>query len=149
MVRTNNKESDMSSSIRSARSQTRAGAGAALLASLALVVMACSGATSSNLPTLPGVNVPTLPPGGAGSACLDADTMAIIDQLKATGADVPTILAANKDKLIASLNQLQPTDSAVVAWRDALVAAIRSDNADAVAAQVKLLANGQVTIPPC
>ena len=86
---------------------------------------------------------------GAASACLDAPTIAILDQLKADGADIPSLLAANKDKLIAGLNQFQPTDSAVVAWRDALVAAIRSGNADVVAAQVAILANGQVSIPAC
>ena len=134
----------MHESTRSTR--TRAGLGAVLLASLALAVGACAGASASNVPTLPG-NVPTVP--AAGSACLDAETKAIVDQLKATGADVPTILAANKDKLIAGLNKLQPTDAAVVTWRDALVAAIRSDDATTVAAQVALLSNGQVTIPPC
>jgi hypothetical protein len=139
MVRMNNKEASMPASIRPAR--TRAGAGAIVLAALALTLGACSGVSSSA--------VPTLPPGGATSACVDAPTMAILDQLKADGADVPTLLAANKDKLIAGLNQFQPTDSAVVTWRDALVAAIRSGNADVVAAQVAILANGQVTIPAC
>ena len=134
----------MNDSIRSTR--TRAGAAIVAFAALALSLGACSGAGASALPS---VNVPTLPPSGAAGACLDTQTMAILDQLKATGADTPAILAANKDKLIAGLNQLQPTDSAVVAWRDALVAAIRSDNAQTVAAQVALLANGQVTIPPC
>src|SRR5258705_9463996 len=117
--------------------RTRAGTGAALLVSIALVLGGCAGATASS--------IPTPPPGGAASACLDAPTMAILDQLKADGADVPSLLASNKDKLIAGLNQFQPTDSAVVAWRDALVAAIRSGNADVVAAQVAILANGQVT----
>jgi hypothetical protein len=128
--------------------RTRACAGLALLTAVTLGLGACSGTTASNIPTLPGVDV-TVPPGGAGSACLDQATIAILDQLKATGADVPSLLAANKDKLIAGLNQMQPTDSALVTWRDALVAAIRSDNADAVATQVALLANGQVTIPAC
>jgi hypothetical protein len=122
--------------------RTRAGAGAALLASLAIALAACAGAGASALPS---VNIPTLPPGGAASACLDAQTLAIIDQLKASGADVPGIVAANKDKLIAGLNQFQPTDSAVAAWRDAFVAAIRAGKADDVAAQVALLANGQAT----
>jgi hypothetical protein len=146
MVVWNIKEFRMSTSLRPTR--TRAGAAAALLAALALGLGACSGTSASNLPTIPG-GVPTLPPGGAGSACLDAPTIAILDQLKASGADVPSLLAANKDKLIAGLNQFQPTDSAVVTWRDALVAAIRAGDADAVAAQVAILANGQVTIPPC
>jgi hypothetical protein len=138
----------MHASARSTR--PHAGAGApVLLASLALALAACSGASASNVPTLPGVNVPTLPPSGAGGACLDAATMTILDQLKATGADTPTILAANKDALIAGLNQFQPTDSAVVTWRDTLVAAIRSDDAQKVATQIAMIANGQVTIPPC
>jgi ABC-type phosphate/phosphonate transport system substrate-binding protein len=139
--------SRMDASIGSTR--PRVGLRLALLAALAMGLGACSGTMASNLPTLPSVELPTLPPGGAGSACLDQQTLAILDQLKATGADVPALLAANKDKLIAGLNQLQPTDSAVVTWRDALVAAIRSDNAQVVATQVALLANGQVSIPAC
>jgi hypothetical protein len=135
----------MHESTRSTR--TRAGAAIVLLAS-ALALAACSTAGASSVPTIPG-NVPTLPPGGAGSACLDATTMAVLDQLKATGADTPTILAANKDALIAGLNQFQPTDSAVVTWRDTLVAAIRSDDAQKVATQIAMVSNGQVTIPPC
>ena len=124
--------------------------GAALLALLTFVASGCAGAGAgaSNLPTIP-AGVPTPPPSGLASACLDADTMAVIDQLKATGADVPTILAANKDRLVASLTALQPADPAAVTWRDALVAAIQSNDANAVAAQVALLSSGQVTIPPC
>ena len=143
----------MHESVRSNR--TRLGAGAALVSSFLFLLGACSGPAASSLPTIAGGvptiagGVPTIPPSGLASACLDTDTMAIIDQLKATGADVPTILAANKDKLTTSLNGLQTTDAAVVAWRDALVAAINSNDAQAVAAQVALLSNGQVTIPPC
>jgi ABC-type phosphate/phosphonate transport system substrate-binding protein len=128
-------------------SRNRLGAGAAMIATLALVLGACSGAGASNVPTVP-AGVPTLPP-GSGSACLDAATLAILDQLKATGADVPAILAANKDKLVAGLNAFQPTDPAVVTWRDALVTAIGSNDAVAVATQVAVLSSGQVTIPPC
>ena len=122
----------------------RAGAGAVLLISLALA--ACSGVGASSLPS---INAPTLPPGGASSACLDAPTMAILDQLKATGADTPTILAANKDELVTGLGKLQSSDPAVIAWRDALVTAIQAGKADDVAAQVALVSSGQVTIPPC
>ena len=128
--------------------RTRLAGGIALLASLAFVLGACSGATASSIPTLP-AGAPTVPPSGLASACFDADTMAVIDQLKATGADVPTILAANKDKLSASLTAMQPADPAVVAWRDALVAAIKSDDAALVAMQISKLSSGQVTIPPC
>lgn len=126
--------------------RVRAGAGAAFLVALALTLGACTGAGTSSVPTLG--NVPTLPP-GSGSACVDAATMAILDQLKATGADVPTILAANKDKLVAGLNQFQPTDPAVKTWRDALVTAINSNDAVAVATQVAVFSSGQVTIPAC
>ena len=136
----------MHESVRSNRA--RLGAGAALVSSFLFLLGACSGPAASALPTIEG-GVPTVPPSGLAGACLDTDTMAIIDQLKATGADVPTILAANKDKLTTSLNGMQSTDAAVVAWRDALVAAINSNDAQAVAAQVALLSNGQVTIPPC
>jgi hypothetical protein len=122
--------------------------GAAFLASLAFVVGACSGAGATNVPTLP-VGVPTVPPSGIASACLDASTVAIFDQFKATGADAPALLAANKDKLLASLSAMQPSDPATTTWRDTLVAAINSGDAQAVAAQIALASNGQVAIPAC
>ena len=127
---------------------TRAGAATALVAALALGLGACSGVSASSIPTLPGT-LPTVPPSGAAGACLDAPTLAIINQLKASGADVPGILAANKDALVTGLGKVQSSDPAVLAWRTALVAAIQAGKADDVAAQVALLANGQVTIPPC
>ena len=126
----------------------RAAAGLALASALAVSLGACAGVSSSTLPTLP-ANLPTVPPSGAAGACLDAPTLAIINQLKASGADVPGILAANKDALVTGLNKVQSSDPAVLAWRTALVAAIQSGKADDVAAQVALFANGQVTIPPC
>jgi hypothetical protein len=132
----------------SPRTRTRLTASVALAASLAFALGACSGAGASSVPTVP-AGVPTLPPSGLASACLDASTMAILDQLKATGADVPTILAANRDKLTSGLAAMQPSDPAVVAWRDALVTAINSNDSNAVAAQIALLSSGQVTIPPC
>ena len=125
----------------------RAAAGVALASALAASLGACAGVSSSSLPTVG--NLPTVPPSGAAGACLDAPTMAIIDQLKASGADVPGILAANKDALVTGLNKLQSSDPAVLAWRTALVTAIQAGKADDVAAQVAVLANGQVTIPPC
>jgi hypothetical protein len=130
------------------RRGVRTVAPAALFAMLLLTLAGCSGAGASSLPTIP-AGVPTVPPSGLASACLDPATMAIVDQLKATGADVPTILAANKEKLVAGLNRLQPSDPAVVTWRDALVTAVGSNDTQAVAAQIALLSSGQVTIPPC
>jgi hypothetical protein len=126
----------------------RLGRGATLVAALAFAVGACAGAGASSVPTLP-VGVPTVPPSGIASACLDAATMAIFEQFKATGADAPALLAANKDKLIASLSAMQPTDPAVVTWRDTTVAAINSGDAQTVAAQIALSSNGQVAIPAC
>ena len=129
----------------------RAVAGVALASALAVSLGACAGVSSSNLPTVG--NLPTVPPSGAAGACLDAPTMAILDQLKASGADVPSILAANKDALVTGLGKLQSSDPAVTAWRDAFVAAVQAGKADDVAAQVALFSNGQVTgqlaIPPC
>jgi hypothetical protein len=75
--------------------------------------------------------------------------MAIIDQLRAAGANVPALLAANKDALIAGLGRLQSSDPTTTAWRDALVGALQSGNMTAAAAEVAKLANGQVTITPC
>lgn len=126
----------------------RAAAGLALASALAVSLGACAGVSSSSVPTLPG-NLPTVPPSGVAGACLDAPTLAIVNQLKASGADVPGILAANKDALVTGLNKVQSSDPAVIAWRTALVTAIQAGKADDVAAQVALLANGQVTIPPC
>ena len=122
--------------------------GVVILAAIALGVSACAGAGASSVPTLP-AGAPTLPPSGLASACLDSDTMAVLDQLKATGADAPTILAANKDKLTSGLQGMQPTDPTVVTWRDALVAAINSNDASAIAAQVAMLSSGQVTLATC
>ena len=50
--------------------------------------------------------------------------MEVIDQLRAPGADVPALLAANKDALITGLEDLESADPATMAWRDALVTAL-------------------------
>jgi hypothetical protein len=96
--------------------------------------------------------IPTLPPNNIASgmaACVDAPTLALIDQLRATGADVPTLLAANKDALIAGLGALESSDPDTTAWRDALVDALESGDADAAADEIARLANDEVTITPC
>jgi hypothetical protein len=117
---------------------------------LALALAACGGTT---LPTsVPSTAIPTVPPdiaSAAAGACVDAPTMAVIDQLRATGADVPTLLAANKDALIAGLNNLESTDPDVTAWRDALVDALESGDMDAAADEIARLANEEVTIAAC
>jgi hypothetical protein len=123
-------------------------AGAAATFTLAVVLAACGGTIPSSVPS---IAVPTLPPNMASgmAACVDAPTQALLDQLKATGADVPTLLEANKDALIAGLNGLESSDPDTTAWRDALVDALESGDADAAADEIARLANNEVTIAPC
>jgi hypothetical protein len=123
-----------------------------LAVAAALGIGACSGGTVPTIPAVPTLGLPTFPPDDMASgttACIDAPTMAIIDQLRATGADVPALLAANKDALILGLDRLESSDPGTTSWRDALVAALESDDIDAAAAEVARLASGEVTITPC
>ncbi len=121
---------------------------------LALSLAACAGGTTaSNIPNdLSSVEIPTFPPDDMASgtgACIDAPTMAIIDQLRAEGADVPALLAANKDALATGLGDLESADPAVTAWRDALLSALTSGDMTAAAAQVALVASNEVALTPC
>jgi hypothetical protein len=121
---------------------------------LAFSLAACGGTSiASNLPgDLESMEIPTFPPDDLASgtaACIDAPTMAIIDQLRAPGADVPALLAANEDALVAGLDDLESADPAVNEWRDALLTALTSDDMTAAAAQIALLAANQVALTPC
>lgn len=120
-------------------------------AALALALAACGGGGS--LPTsIPTDLIPTMPADDLASgtgACIDEPTMAIIDQLRATGADMPALLAQNKDALISGLSDLESSDPTTTAWRDALVDALESDDMTAAAAEIAKLANDEVTITPC
>lgn len=108
-----------------------------------LALAACGG-------TVPTSNVPTIPPVASGAAaCVDAPTMAVIDQIQAAGADAPTLLEANDDALIAGLNALESTDATVTAWRDALVDALEAGDFDAAADEIAKLADGEVDIASC
>jgi hypothetical protein len=119
-------------------------------AAFSLALAACGGST---LPTnAPSIAVPTLPPdmaSAAAGACVDAPTMAIIGQLRATGADAPALLEANKDALIAGLGRLESSDSATTTWRDALVDALEARDFDKAADEIARLANDEVTLTPC
>ena len=119
-------------------------AAAATLA-LAFVLVACGGTMPTSVPS---VSIPTLSADGT-AACVDAPTMAVLDQLRATGADAPTLLEANDDVLIAGLGNLKSTDATVTAWRDALVEALEAGDFDAAADEIARLANGEVTIRSC
>ena len=118
---------------------------AASTLALAFVLVACGG----SLPTsVPSVSIPTLPADGT-AACVDAPTMAVLDQVRATASDAPTLLEANDDALIAGLGNLESTDSTVTAWRDALVEALEAGDFDAAGDEIARLANGEVTIRSC
>jgi hypothetical protein len=121
--------------------------------SLACSMAACSPrATASSVPDLSSVAIPTFPPDDLASgsaACIDADTMAIIDQLRAPGADVPALLAANKDALVSGLADLESSDPKVLEWRDALLSALTSNDMTAAATQIAVLAANQVSLTPC
>ena len=110
-------------------------------------------ATASAIPDdVASMEIPTMPPDDFASgtaACIDAPTMAIIDQLRAPGADVPALLAANDDALISGLSDLESSDPAVLEWRDALLSALASGDMTAGAAQVAALAADEVTLTPC
>ena len=117
-----------------------------LLSVVALGLGACSPGASG----LPSVGVPTLDPNATPvSACVDAATMSVINQLTAADADVPALLAANKDVLILGLNTLQPADAATTTWRDGLVDALESGDLETAAAKVDELASGGVTLAAC
>jgi hypothetical protein len=123
---------------------------AVVAAAFALALAACSGsALSTNVPS---IAVPTLPPdlaSAAAGACVDAPTMAIIGQLRATGADAPALLEANKDALIAGLGRLESDDATTMTWRDALVDALEAGDFDKAADEIARLANDEVTLTPC
>jgi hypothetical protein len=120
---------------------------------LALSLAACAGGTTaSTVPDLSSMEIPTFPPDDMASgtaACIDAPTMAIIDQLRAEGANVPALLETNKDALIAGLGDLESGDPAVTEWRDALLSALTSGDMTAAAAQIALVASNQVQLTPC
>jgi hypothetical protein len=126
----------------------------ALAVAAALALGACAGGTAIPTVGVPtgGIDIPTMPPDDFASgmaACIDAPTMAILDQLRATGADAPALLAANKDALIAGLDDLESSDTATNEWRDALLTALEGDDFDAAALEIAKLANDEVTITPC
>lgn len=123
----------------------------ALFAFAAIGLGACSPGSSAvpSLTVPSGVLPTTNPSGSAMAACVDSATMAVIDQLKAPGADVASILTTNKDALVAGLNSLQPADPATTTWRDALVKALQDGDAAAAKTQVDALAAGGITLTAC
>jgi hypothetical protein len=114
-----------------------------------LIVAGCTGTTPSPSPTASGVVTtaePTSEASGA-AACIDAETAAIIQALRAPGADVETIITEQGDKLVAGLQRFTPPPDATT-WRDELVAAIEDGDAAAVQAQVEMIGS-EVTLQFC
>ena len=155
----------MNDSNETTRTKPARGAGhrvllALAIGALALALAACStggGTLASGVPDdlggMPsGSFIPTFPPDDLASgalACIEPPTMAIIDQLRAPDADVPALLAQNKDALIAGLGDLESADPATTEWRDALLSALSAGDMTAAAAQVAVLVAGDLTITPC
>jgi hypothetical protein len=121
---------------------------AIVLAMSAGIAAACS-STPTTVPSLP-TSVPSLPSSiPSGTGCLDATTMGIITQLQAQGADVPAILAANKDALISGLQGFEPTDQATLTWRDELVAALQAGDLTTAAARISALSTSGIVLAQC
>jgi sugar phosphate isomerase/epimerase len=64
-------------------------------------------------------------------------------------ADVPAILAANKEALISGLQGFQPTDQTTLTWRDQLVAALQASDFTTAAAKVSELATSGIALAQC
>jgi len=98
----------------------------------AAAVAACGGASTSAIPSiaipsnLPSVAVTVEPGGSGGTACVDAATLAVIDQLKAPGADVQALLTSNKDVLIKGVQSMQVNDPTTTTWKNDFVAAVQA-----------------------
>jgi hypothetical protein len=141
------------------RPSIRTGAGLLASVALAIGVVACSSPGASNIPsisiptTLPSIAIPSvavsMDASGNVAACVDPATFAILNSAMASGADVPSILTTNKDALITSLNNFQPTDPAAVMWKSKLVTALQTGSMADAQAQVQALASGQVSVSSC
>jgi hypothetical protein len=125
---------------------------AVALVTAAAGIGACSGTTVPTIPGLPTAGIPTMFPDDLASgtgACIDPATMTIIDRLRAADADIPGLLAANKDALVAGLGRLESSDPATMDWRDALLTALDTGDMDEAAAQVQRLIDDEVQLTPC
>lgn len=116
-----------------------------------LAVGACGGAGAS-VPTVPPSLVPQVTVGAGmsgGTACVDAATLAVFDQLKGSGADVQAILTANKDVLLAGVQSMQVTDPTTTTWKTDLVAALQAGDFTKAADLVAEVSSGGITITTC
>jgi hypothetical protein len=128
----------------------------AIAALFAVAAFAACNNGASSLPsiTIPSFSVPSveasLSLSGSGlTGCVDPATFAILGQLEAQGADVPTLIDQNKPALIAGLQAFQPPDTATGTWRDQLVGALQSNDTATATAKVQMLTSGEVAITSC
>ena len=118
--------------------------------SLAATAVFLLGACTAGASAVPSVDLPTTDPNATPvTACVDAGTKAVLDQLTASGADIPAILEANADVLVAGLQTFQPADEATITWRDDFVAALEAGDMAAAETQVQALISGGVALTAC
>lgn len=103
-----------------------------------LAIGACGGTAGSPASTVSASDATTGPTAGASgaAACIDAEAAAIIEALRAPGADVQAIITEQGATLVAGLQRFSPPPDAM-AWRDELVAGIESGDVPAVLSKVE------------
>lgn len=139
----------------SARSPRRSAA-VGLGFALAFGLGACSGGTvlptGSAVPTVPSsvvIVLPTMPDASDMTACLDANTRALLDQIRSTPADAPALIATNKDAIIDALGELESDDPAVNSWRDSMVTALENADTTNLLILINRFRSGEVMIASC
>ena len=121
-------------------------AGLAVVAAMALGACGAAGAT------VPPSLVPQVTVGAGmsgGTACVDAATLAVFDQLKASGADVQAILTANKDVLLAGIQAMRVTDPTTTTWKNDLVAALQAGDVAKATTLIAQVSSGGISITTC
>jgi hypothetical protein len=121
-------------------------------ATIAALALGACGAAGTSIPSVPPSLVPkvTIEPGmTGGTACVDAATLAVFDQLKAPGADVQAILTANKDVLLKGVQSMQVTDPTTTTWKNDLVAALQAGDSAKAVTLLSQVTSGGVSITTC
>jgi len=114
-----------------------------------MLAVGCSGTAISSAGASGASSASTAPAssGSGATACIDAETAAIIQSIRDTPANAQSIITEKRDALIAGLQRFSPPPDATT-WRDELVTAIQ--NGDVAAAQAKVQAIGaEVKIAFC
>src|SRR4029079_13871364 len=122
------------------------------MAALAALALGACGAAGTSIPTVPPSLVPQVTIGAGmsgGTACVDAATLAVFDQLKAPGADVQAILTANKDVLLKGVQSMQVTDPTTTTWKTDLVAALQAGDSAMAVTLLSEVARGGISITTC